>query len=71
MIATLKAPADMTDKQLLREGQKIIDGFWKAAQGDPYGWDWPTMFVLYPEKVERFRELKAEWRLRHPLPPVA
>lgn len=55
----------LTDQQLLDIGWKIIDFFY-GLKGDPYGWDWPTMWVLYPAKCSLFRRLRNEWKRRHP-----
>lgn len=59
-------PDLMTDKAICEEAQAIKDKFDEASEGDPYGWDWPTMFVLFPDEVTRFRALRDEWMKRHP-----
>jgi hypothetical protein len=55
----------MSERQLIREANKIINFFKKASEGDPFGWDWPTMNMLFPEKVARYEELKAEWKKKY------
>ena len=61
-----KRPAvKMSDRQLQLEGERIINYFHKSATGDPFGWDWPTMWVLHPDLCDRFRALRAEWKSRH------
>lgn len=57
-------PADMTLEEMEKEGNEIIEAFEYASRSDPYGWDWPTMAMTFPELVARFKELKAEWKKR-------
>lgn len=52
----------LTKEQCLDLGWRIIDFFYERSVSDPFGWDWPTMWVLYPRKVRVFRRLKARYR---------
>lgn len=54
----------MTVAAILREGRTIIKLFNAASVGDPYGWDYPTMSVLYPDESARLLALVAEYKRR-------
>lgn len=55
-----KAP----NRRLVQRYNAILRQFDRASRGDPYGWDWPTMNVLYPELVAEAREIRAEAKKR-------
>lgn len=67
---TLLDPAKMTKRQLLAEGNRILNKFHKYA-ADGYcpgdicrGWDWPTMHIVFPDEASRWWELQEEWTRR-------
>lgn len=69
MTPGVRLPVDpdlMTDDAINEEGQAIVDKFQEASAGDPYGWDWPTMYATFPDEVTRYRALRDEWKKRHP-----
>lgn len=49
--------------RIYRDYLAILASFDRAATGDPYGWDWPTMNVLFPQRVARARMLKREYHI--------
>jgi len=54
----------MTDQQMQDRGLQILKTFDEYAEGDPFGWDWPTMTMIFPELVAEFREIQAEAKRR-------
>lgn len=57
-------PKSLTDKQIDRRVGAIYRYFDRYAEGDPFGWDWPTMRVVFPEAVDECHSLKMEARRR-------
>ena len=55
----------MSKRRMEQRARAILRVFDRASAGDPYGWDWPTMSVLFPELVAEFDTIKAEWRRRY------
>ena len=58
---------EMTKRQLIAAARKIIKKFHSEAIGDPYGWDWPTMSVLFPDEVAEYRSYREEYLRRRAL----
>jgi len=56
--------ADLTDKQIVRLANRLHERIRFWAQGDPFGWDWPTLRVCYPGLHDDFRSVIAEGRKR-------
>ena len=56
----------LTDKELLAEANTIIDLFRDYSASDPWGWDWPTMRMIFPAQTSRYRDVAHEWDVRHP-----
>ena len=44
------------------EAREILAFFDDYSTSDPYGWDWPTMRMIFPEKCQRYEQLRAEYR---------
>lgn len=40
----------------------IMGFFDDHSKGDPYGWDWPTMRVLWPNKCRVFKRVQKVYR---------
>lgn len=40
--------------------EEILDFFDNEARSDPWGWDWPTMRVLFPDLCAEARQLIRE-----------
>ncbi len=55
---------EKTDQELIDRYCEIIDWFYEYSKSDPFGWDWPTMGLLFPELVEEAREIRTEARER-------
>lgn len=47
-------------RDLLQRRQEIFDTFDRESRGDPYGWDWPTMRVLFPELVAELQDVQEQ-----------
>ena len=56
--------ADLTDKQVVRLAHKLHDRIRYWSQGDPFGWDWPTLRTCLPGLHDDFRSVLAEVRKR-------
>jgi hypothetical protein len=52
----------LTKDQLEIIAIKIFAAFNKYSRGDPFGWDWPTMRVIFPAKCRVYDRLKTQWR---------
>jgi hypothetical protein len=56
--------ADLTDKQLIRLAGRLNGRVRRWAQGDPFGWDWPTLWACDPGLAGDYRAVIAEARKR-------
>ncbi len=68
---TSRDPASMTDDELKGAALDVRDYFADYSEGDPYGWDWPTMRAVFPELCARHDALVDEYWRRHPRPGEA
>ncbi len=60
MKRTIKTPLErMTRQQMESRWRAIIAYFHRTSAGDPFGWDWPTMFVLEPALATEAKAIKA------------
>ncbi len=60
-LPTLTKPiAKLSDNQIINRMNRILAFFHKSSAGDPYGCDWPTMNMTFPNECEEYRFLKAE-----------
>lgn len=50
----------VSNERLVQRYNAILLKFDRASRGDPFGWDWPTMGVLFPELVSEARTIRAE-----------
>lgn len=53
----------MTNDRIIDEMNSILRTFNEYARDDPFGWDWATMQVIFPEKVDRYRALRHKLKL--------
>ena len=56
----------VSDEEIYQRCNEIIQYFCDyASEGnDPFGWDWPTMYLLFPEKCQQYDALKKEYLAR-------
>jgi len=52
---------DLSDNQLDRVYRRL---YRSLPSGDPFGWDFPTLFLLYPAKAVLMRQIIAMLRER-------
>lgn len=53
--------ADFTVKQLMRMYSRIQSTLY---YGGPYGWDWPTLAAVFPEKYTALKNIIRELKAR-------
>jgi hypothetical protein len=50
----------LSECQIINAMIRIQRHFDRYAASDPFGWDWPTMKIVFPELCDRYFALKAE-----------
>lgn len=53
-------PGGATDHALTRRMVAIIRGFCEYSESDPFGWDWATMRLVFPEECAEYGLLRDE-----------
>jgi hypothetical protein len=58
----------MSDGQLERAYDRLLNSLDWSYSGSRYGWDWPTMRMIEPGIYNSIQRIGREYRRRHPLP---
>ena len=56
--------SELTDKQLIRLFYRVLFRIKKWAEGDPFGWDLPTLSLCRPALAKTYLAVRNEGRQR-------